>query len=170
MTIWTIGHSNRSQEDFIDLLKRNGIARLVDIRKLPGSKKNPHFNGDNLARELSEAGIDYVWMPELGGLRKPHPDSHNTAWRNPSFRGYADYMETDAFQQAIERLIAMAKEKQIAIMCSEAVWWRCHRGLVSDYLKSTGVDVIHILGEGKTETHPYTPAAKIVDGKLSYEG
>ena len=167
--IWTIGHSTRSIDDFIFLLEENGIKLLADVRSLPGSNRYPQFNREALAKSLADAGIRYEHFPELGGRRKPKPDSHNTAWRNASFRGYADYMETEEFHKGVERLLALAGEAgPAAIMCAEAVWWRCHRSLISDYLKARGVEVMHILNIKKTEPHPYTSAARIVNGELSY--
>jgi uncharacterized protein (DUF488 family) len=142
---------------------------LVDVRAWPGSKRYPQFNKDALAESLNAHGIRYEHFRELGGKRKSKPDSRNTAWRNTSFRGYADYMETEQFQKGIERLLEVAAEAgPIAIMCAEAVWWRCHRSLVADYLKARGVKVLHILGANKVEPHPYTSAARIVNGELSY--
>jgi len=189
MRIWTIGHSTRTIDEFISLLKENEINLLADVRAWPGSKRYPQFNKDVLAESLNGHGIRYEHFPELGGKRKAKPDSRNTAWRNASFRGYADYMETEQFQKGIERLLdvagqgaaawAAAEVKHdgweavtpcpIAIMCAEAVWWRCHRSLIADCLKARGVEVLHILGASKVEPHPYTPAARIVNGELSYE-
>ena len=189
MRIWTIGHSTRTIDEFISLLKENEIKMLADVRAFPGSKRYPHFNKDALAKSLSEQGIRYEHFPELGGKRKSKPDSRNTAWRNASFRGYADYMETEQFQNGIERLLNIAGqgaeswavgEKRydgseavtpcaIAIMCAEAVWWHCHRSLIADCLKARGVEVLHVLGATKVDPHPYTPAARIVNGELSYE-
>jgi uncharacterized protein (DUF488 family) len=169
MRIWTIGHSTRAIDEFIALLKENEIKLLVDVRAWPGSKRYPQFNKDALAESLNAHGIRYEHFRELGGKRKSKPDSRNTAWRNASFRGYADYMETEQFQKGIERLLEVAAEAgPIAIMCAEAVWWRCHRSLVADYLKARGVKVLHILGANKVEPHPYTSAARIVNGELSY--
>ena len=169
MSIWTIGHSTRKIEDFIAALEAHGIKLLVDVRSLPGSKRYPQFNKETLAKPLQEHGIRYEHFAELGGLRKARPDSQNTAWRNASFRGYADYMETEEFQKGIQRLVDLARDAgPIAIMCAEAVWWRCHRALISDYLKARGIDVIHIVDSNKTEPHPFTSAARIVDGALSY--
>src|SRR5215471_1696867 len=169
MTIWTIGHSTRTIDDFISLLKANGIKLLLDVRSLPGSKRYPQFNKEALADSLGKAGIRYEHFPELGGRRKPTGDSQNTAWRNASFRGYADYMATEEFLKGVERLLDLAAEVgRTAIMCAEAVWWRCHRSLISDYLKARGIEVMHILNANKTEAHPYTSAARIVNGKLSY--
>jgi len=169
MRIWTIGHSTRPIDDFISLLERNGIKILADVRTLPGSKRHPQFNKEALAESLSARGMRYEHFPELGGRRKPKPDSRNTAWRNASFRGYADHMETEEFRKGVERLLVLAGETgPAAIMCAEAVWWRCHRSLVSDCLKSRGIEVMHILDANKTQPHPFTSAAHIVDGKLSY--
>ena len=169
MRIWTIGHSTRDIDRFVLLLKESGIKLLVDVRLLPGSKRYPQFNKEALAKTLREHGIRYEHLPELGGRRKPKPDSLNTAWRNASFRGYADYMETEQFHSGVERLLALAREAgPAAIMCAEAVWWRCHRSLISDYLKAHGMEVVHILDANKTEPHPFTSAARIVDGALSY--
>jgi uncharacterized protein (DUF488 family) len=170
MRIWTIGHSTRAIDDFISLLKENEINLLVDVRAWPGSKRYPQFNKDTLAESLNAHRIRYEHFPELGGKRKSKPDSRNTAWRNASFRGYADYMETEQFQKGIERLLDVAAEAgPTAIMCAEAVWWRCHRSLIADYLKARGVEVLHVLGANKVEPHPYTSAARIVNGELSYE-
>jgi uncharacterized protein (DUF488 family) len=167
--IWTIGHSTRKIDDFISLLEENGIKLLADVRTLPGSKRYPQFNKEALAESLSARGIRYENFPELGGRRKTKRDSRNTAWRNASFRGYADYMETEQFQKGVERLLALARKAgPPAIMCAEAVWWRCHRSLISDYLKASSIEVIHILGSNKIEPHPFTSAARIVDGALSY--
>jgi uncharacterized protein (DUF488 family) len=170
MRIWTIGHSTRGIDEFTSLLKENQIKLLVDVRAFPGSKRYPQFNREALAKSLKVHGIRYEHFPELGGKRKSRPDSRNTAWRNASFRGYADYMETEQFQKGIERLLEIVSEAgATAIMCAEAVWWRCHRSLIADYLKSRGTEVLHILGANKIEPHPYTSAARIVNGELSYE-
>jgi uncharacterized protein (DUF488 family) len=169
MRIWTIGHSTRNIDDFISLLEANGIKLLADVRSLPGSKRYPQFNKETLAQSLNASGIRYEHFPELGGRRKPSPDSRNTAWRNASFRGYADYLETEEFHKGVERLLALAREAgPAAIMCAEAVWWRCHRSLISDYLKARSIEVIHILDTNKTAPHPFTSAARITDGALSY--
>jgi uncharacterized protein (DUF488 family) len=169
-SIWTIGHSTLPIEHFCTMLAAFEIASLVDVRTFPGSRRYPHFNKENLQASLSSAGINYTHMPELGGRRKAKPDSLNMAWRNESFRGYADYMEAPAFREGIDRLLELASQRRTAIMCAEAVWWRCHRSLISDYLKAQGVTVTHILGPGKSEEHPFTSAAQIVNGKLSYRG
>jgi len=178
--IWTIGHSTREIDNFISLLQGNGIKLIADVRMFPGSKRYPQFNGEALAETLGEHGIRYEHFLELCGRRKAKPDSRNMAWRNESFRGYADYMETQKFRDGIARLVDLATGRvrptgglandagPTAIMCAEAVWWRCHRSLISDYLKARGVEVVHILDVGKTEPHPYTSAARIVAGELSY--
>ena len=166
--IWTIGHSMRSAEEFIALLGGNGIQALADVRRFPGSRKYPHFNVEPLAHALQDAGIEYVPFPELGGRRKPLPDSPNTAWRNDAFRGYADYMRTPEFAAGMERLAALASTKRTAIMCSEAVWWRCHRGLIADWLKVRGVRVLHIVDARHVAEHPYTSAAHVTNGELDY--
>ena len=169
MQIWTVGHSTRAIDEFISLLKENEINLLADVRAWPSSKRYPQFNKEALAESLTAQGIRYEHFPELGGKRKSRPDSRNTAWRNASFRGYADYMETEQFQKGIERLLdAAAAAGPTALMCAEAVWWRCHRSLIADYLKVRGLEVLHMLGSNKPEPHPYTPAARIVNGELSY--
>ena len=169
MKIWTIGHSTRTIDEFISLLQANQIRLLVDVRSLPGSKRYPQFNKEALADSLGKTGIRYEHFPKLGGRRKAKPESKNTAWRNASFRGYADYMEAEEFRKGVERLLDLAAGAEpTAIMCAEAVWWRCHRSLISDYLKARGIEVIHILDANKTEPHPYTSAARIANGKLSY--
>jgi uncharacterized protein (DUF488 family) len=166
--VWTIGHSTRDIEEFIALLSENRIGAVADVRSLPGSRKFPQFNAEALAESLPEAGIEYVPFKQLGGRRKVRKDSPHTVWRNASFRGYADYMDTDEFKKGIDELLELADKKRTAIMCSEAVWWRCHRSMISDYLKSIGATVIHIMASGNTEEHSYMSAASIVNGKLNY--
>jgi uncharacterized protein (DUF488 family) len=167
--IWTIGHSTRKIDIFISLLEENGIKLIADVRMFPGSKRYPQFNKELLANSLSERGIRYEHFPELGGRRKPKADSKNTAWRNEAFRGYADYMETENFRKGTERLVDLAQEVgATAIMCAEALWWRCHRALISDFLKARGVEVTHIVDPGKIEAHPFTSAARIENGELTY--
>jgi uncharacterized protein (DUF488 family) len=167
LKIWTVGHSTRELADFADLLRSNEIQLIVDVRSLPGSRKFPHFNAEMLGPELRETGIDYIPMKSLGGRRKTRPDSPNTVWRNASFRGYADYMETPEFEEGIQDLLEIAARKRTAIMCAEAVWWRCHRSMIADFLKFAGITVEHIM-DGKNVVHRFTKAAKIVDGKLVY--
>jgi uncharacterized protein (DUF488 family) len=167
--IWTIGHSTRSIEDFLSALQANQIKLIADVRAQPGSKRYPQFNKENLAASLSAHGIAYEHFSELGGRRKPDPNSKNTAWRNASFRGYADYMELEEFRTGMNRLVNLASEVgPTAIMCAEAVWWRCHRALISDFLKVRGIEVMHIVNANKTEPHSFTSAARIVNGELFY--
>jgi len=166
--LWTIGHSTHGIEAFIGMLRAHRIQALADVRLLPGSKRHPQFNAESLAISLRDHGIEYIPFHELGGRRKAREDSHNIVWRNASFRGYADYMETSEFLRGIERLEALALRLRTAVMCAEALWWKCHRALISDFEKARGVDVVHILSENKTEAHPYTSAARIIGGELSY--
>lgn len=169
MRLWTIGHSTRKIDHFISLVEENGIKLVVDVRSFPGSRRYPQFNKEALADSLGQHGIRYEHFANLGGRRKPKHTSRNVAWRNASFRGYADYMETEEFQKGIERLVDLTSEVgPAAIMCAEAVWWRCHRALISDYLKARGIEVIHIVDSNKTEPHPFTSAARMVNGELSY--
>lgn len=167
--IWTLGHSVHAAPDFISILVSFNIKTLADIRQYPGSKRFPQFNQDELQRLLQSRDIGYMHIKELGGRRKPVVNSPHTAWRNAAFRGYADHMETDEFRQGIERLQNAALEKRVVYICSEALWWQCHRALVSDYLKIRGWQVMHIMNVSKVEKHPYTSAARIVDGELRYD-
>ena len=169
-TLWTIGHSTHEWDDFLALLHEARIQCLVDVRRFAGSRRNPQYSPIVMAPALQEAGIEYRPMPELGGRRAPHGDSRNGAWRVAAFRGYADYMASAEFELARGHLMQLARGRRCAVMCAEALWWRCHRSLISDYLKAAGHTVIHILDQTKTEPHPYTSAARIVDGKLSYRG
>ena len=168
--IWTIGHSTRSGELFNSLLEEFEIEMIVDVRAFPTSRRFPQFNRETLSESLGVLGISYQHLPSLGGRRTPNPDSRNTAWRNPSFRAYADYMETEEFRHGVNELLKLSTDRRVAVMCAEALWWRCHRSLIADYLKAIGLRVVHIIGEQKTEEHPFTEAARLVDGKLSYRG
>ncbi len=168
LTIWTIGHSTRTLDEFLDLLAVNAVEAVADVRRFPSSRKYPHFAQDALRKSLQGVGLTYVPLPELGGRRRPRQDSHNTVWRNESFRGYADYMETEGFRAGIEQLLELARRKRTVVMCAEAVWWRCHRSLIADYLKAMGVCVLHIMNGTNSEVHPYTSAASLSDGKLTY--
>ena len=167
--IWTIGHSTHPLEEFVEWLKSHKIEALVDIRRYPGSRKYPHFNKESLEGSLPKNDILYYHFEKLGGRRKAKPDSVNQVWRHPSFRGYADYMETGEFRDVINQLKAIASKKRTAIMCSEAVWWSCHRAMVADYLKADNWEVLHIMGKDKTTEHPYTKPAKVEEGKLVYK-
>ncbi len=168
-SVWTIGHSTRTLDEFIDMLRSFDIATVVDVRHYPGSRKYPQYNKEALYDALSLVGIAYVHLESLGGRRKPQPHSQNTAWRHPAFQGYADYMDTQEFQQGFEQLVGLAAKSRTAFMCSEAVWWRCHRSLISDLLKSRGWAVWHIMSVEKANEHPFTKPARIVNGTLTYE-
>ncbi len=169
-TIWTIGHSTRTLEEFLGLLGEYRIEAIADVRRLPGSRRYPHFASEALAKSLPVHGIAYEWMPELGGRRKVQPGSPNTAWRNASFQGYADYTATAAFAEGLSELLKLAASKRTAMMCAEVLWWRFHRSIVSDVLKLRGIEVIHIIDAKHTTVHPYTSPARIVDGRLSFAG
>jgi uncharacterized protein (DUF488 family) len=167
-TVSTIGHSNRSIEEFIALLKQNGIACLIDIRTVPKSRHNPQFGQDQLPRSLLDAGIEYRYLAGLGGLRHPRPDSPNGGWRNTSFRGYADYMQTAAFAENVDAVIALAQDRRCALMCAEAVPWRCHRSLVADALLVRGIGVEDIIGPQKPTPHKLTPFARVEGTRITY--
>ena len=167
-TIYTVGHSTYNLADFINLLQSFDVKTVADIRRFPGSRKYPWFNKDPLAEELQQAGITYIHLEGLGGRRKVQVHSKNSRWRNTSFRGYADYMETGDFRKEVAKLEAIALEQPTACMCSEAVWWRCHRSMVSDYLKAQGWTVLHIMSPGKAEEHPYTSPARVSNGHVFY--
>lgn len=168
--IWTIGHSVLPLEEFLSRLKAYHIRLLADVRGLPGSSKFPQFNKENLELSLPACGIDYVHLPGLGGRRRTSAKSTNTAWRNASFRGFADYMETEGFRKGLTELESIAISQPTAIMCAEAVWWRCHRSMIADALKLRGWEVWHIMTEKKADLHPYTSPAKIREGRLYYDG
>jgi len=167
-TIFTVGHSTHPLAEFLQLLQTYGISHLVDIRTIPRSRHNPQFNRESLPASLLSAGIGYTHIADLGGLRKTIPDSLNRAWKNESFRGYADYMQTPSFQAGIQQLLQIASNDQVAIMCAEAVPWRCHRSLVADALTVRGVAVIHILGPEKSQPHKITPFARIEGTQITY--
>jgi uncharacterized protein (DUF488 family) len=166
--VFTIGHSTRALDEFAGLLKREGVAHLADVRAFPFSRRYPHFNGDQLAPALAGEGIAYTHFPSLGGRRRAKKDSHNTAWRNSGFRGYADYMETDSFRAALDSMLAVASRDPTAIMCAEAVPWRCHRSLISDALTARGVEVLHIFDNG-VKPHTLTSFARVVGGEVRYD-
>ncbi len=166
--MWTIGHSTHPIGTFLEMLRSFNIEIVADVRRFPGSRRYPQFNVEPLRSSLAEAGIGHVHMEDLGGRRPPLPDSPNDGWRMAQFRGYADHMASPEFQAAMHELEELAAEKRVAYMCSEAVWWRCHRSLMSDLLKSKGWDVQHIMAVNKSEEHPYTKPARIVNGELVY--
>jgi uncharacterized protein (DUF488 family) len=167
-SVWTIGHSTRPLEDFLALLAMYDIEAVADVRRYAGSRRWPHFGHDALGAALRLHGVEYVWLPELGGRRRPLPHSPNTAWRSAQFRGYADYMATAPFAKGLIALINLALGLRTAIMCAEAVWWRCHRGLIADVLRWLGFEVRHILTPTSSSLHPYTKAARLVSGRLTY--
>jgi uncharacterized protein (DUF488 family) len=167
-TVWTIGHSTRTLDDFVATLADARIELVVDVRRLPGSRRYPQFDSEQLERELAERRIAYRWIPALGGRRRPRPDSPNVGWRHPAFRAYADYVETEEFGEGLFELVLLAGGLRTAIMCAEAVWWRCHRRLIADVLVSLGFDVVHLFEPGKSERHRLASPARIVDGMLDY--
>jgi uncharacterized protein (DUF488 family) len=166
--IWTVGHSTRALADLMTLLTSYEIQAVADVRRFASSRKFPHFNQMDLSRALESVGVQYMHLLQLGGRRKPRPDSPNGAWRNRRFRGYADHMETEEFRAGIEKLVTLAARQRTAVMCSEAVWWRCHRALLADYLKSKEIDVIHIMGVDKLVRRRYSTPAEVRIGQLSY--
>jgi uncharacterized protein (DUF488 family) len=166
--VLTIGHSNRSLDEFIALIKANEVACMADVRKMPRSRHNPQFNQDTLPHALGAANIDYAAMPGLGGLRRRIPDSVNTGWRNPSFQGFADYMQTPEFTRALEVLIDRAHTQRLAIMCAEAVPWRCHRSLIADALAIRKIAVEDIIGPGPRQPHRLTPWSHVEGTRITY--
>jgi uncharacterized protein (DUF488 family) len=164
--IYTIGHSTRTLEEFLALLREHGITRLADIRRYPGSRRHPHFSGESLQQTLPEHGVDYIHFGSLGGRRNPAKSSPNGAWENPQFRGYADHMATAEFQQAVDRLLD--SDQPTVYMCAEAVPWRCHRNLLSDELVRRGVEVLHIVAPGSTQPHALNKMARIERDRVIY--
>lgn len=167
-TIWTIGHSTRTLEEFLALLAAYAIEAIADVRRFPGSRRQPQFARDALAVSLPAHGIGYQWFPQLGGRRRVQPDSPNTAWRNAAFRGYADHLASVEFAEGLAELLAFAARQRTALMCAEAVWWRCHRSIIADVLKQRGIKVVHILDLKHSVVHPWTSAAQVEGGELSY--
>ncbi len=168
MRLHTIGHSTRPLDELVALLRESGVTRLLDVRSVPRSRHNPQYDSASLQQTLPAAGIAYVHRRELGGLRKPRRDSVNQGWKNESFRGYADYMQAPEFEQAIVALLAEAAEAPTAVMCAEAVPWRCHRSLIADALSVRGVEVRHIMGPGKTQAHALTSFAQVDGTRITY--
>jgi uncharacterized protein (DUF488 family) len=166
MRIFSIGHSTRTLDELVSLLHGHAIKRLADIRRYPGSRRYPHFSRESLAAELPKRGVEYLHLPELGGRRKPAPDSPNDFWRNDQFRAYADHMATEEFRAAVERLVA--SDKVTAYMCAEAVPWRCHRNLLSDELVRRGIAVFHVIGSGSVQPHELNPNARVDGDHLIY--
>ena len=166
--VFTVGHSTRTLDSFIDLLRERGVKRLVDIRTVPRSRHNPQFNKETLPQALASAGIKYTHMPDLGGLRRPRRHSANPGWRNASFRGFADYMQTEEFGSGMQKLMALAERQEIVLMCAEAVPWRCHRSLIADALLVRGVKVHHIMSGHACKEHSLTPWAKVKGKSITY--
>ena len=167
-TIWTIGHSIRSLDEFLTLLAQYRIETVADVRRFPGSRRYPQYMETNLRASLAEHDVEYRWLPALGGRRKPLPDSLNSAWRNASFRGYADHLDSAEFADGMRDLLELAVRRRTALMCAELLWWRCHRSLIADVLCVRGIEVVHILDTTHTTAHPMTAPARIVDGQLTY--
>jgi uncharacterized protein (DUF488 family) len=167
-TIWTIGHSTRLLEEFLNLLAQHRIEALADVRSFPGSRRYPQYDKEQLAKSLSEHGIAYHWVRALGGRRPVSPQSPNTGWRNASFRGYADYMGSSEFARGLGELIDLGSQVRTAVMCAEALWWRCHRSLIADALCVRGIEVVHIMDAKHSIVHPMTAPARIIGGALSY--
>jgi uncharacterized protein (DUF488 family) len=170
VVIYTVGHSTHSADAFLALLGASAIRQIADVRTVPRSSRHPQFGAEALAAALGAVDIGYRHFAALGGLRRPRPDSVHTAWTHPSFRGYADHMDTAAFSGALAELVTYGSVAPTAVMCAEALWWQCHRRLLADALAARGVTVVHILGSGKTQAHELTPFALIADGRVSYPG
>ena len=168
MRLLTFGHGTLASEDFVALVAAAGVAEIVDIRSYPGSRRNPQYGSDQMAGWLPEAGIAYAWLPDLGGRRKGVPGSKHVALREPAFRAYADHMETGTFQRGVDGLLARGEER--AVMCSESVWWRCHRRLLADHLVLVrGVEVLHLMHDGRLMPHAPTDGVRVDDGALVYD-
>ena len=169
LTIWTVGHSTHAAEAFLALLQKHGIQQVADIRRIPKSRRHPQFTSEALDAFLAAHGLGYRHFPGLGGLRRPRPDSRNTGWRHESFRGYADHMQTAEFQAALEALLEFA-QRPTAVMCAEAVWWQCHRQLLSDALLARDVPVRHILGPAEPKPHHLSEFARVDEHRVTYPG
>lgn len=168
--MWTVGHSTRSLSELAALVRAHGVALIADVRKIPRSRRHPHFDAATLPSALAEAELGYVHLPGLGGLRREQPGSVNRGWRNPSFRAYADYMQTPAFAAELERLLALGRERRVAIMCAEADWSHCHRSLIADALVARGEQVLHIRAIATAEPHTLRDFARVDGGKVTYPG
>lgn len=162
-SLFTIGHSTRAWPALLELLREHGVEHLVDVRRFPGSRRHPQYAQEALSRALRESGIEYSHEPDLGGFRKPQPESRNTAWRSAGFRAYADHMDSPEFREALSRLIGLASERIVAIMCAEATPWRCHRQLISDALVARGHEVVHVLGPQRSDAHALNESAQVLD-------
>ncbi len=168
--VWTVGHSTHALPTFVALVRAHGVTTIADVRKLPRSRRHPHFNVDTLPASLDATGLGYTHCAGLGGLRREQPDSINRAWKNPSFRAYADYMQSDMFVAELDRLLSLGRRERVAVMCAEAVWWRCHRSLIADALVARGEPVRHILTPERAEPHVLRDFARVDDGRVTYPG
>ncbi|EKT4084548.1 DUF488 domain-containing protein [Stenotrophomonas maltophilia] len=168
VTVWTIGHSTRPWDEFLRLLFAQGISAIADVRRFPGSRRHPWFASEQMAKTLPAHGVEYLWIPELGGRRKVQPDSPNGAWDNAAFQGYADHMATAEFAGGLSKVLALGGEHRTALMCAEAPWWRCHRRLISDLLTHRGHEVLHIVSHAEPKPHPLNPMAQAVGPALVY--
>jgi len=168
-TLWTVGHSNRSPDEFLAVLAAHAIELVVDVRRFPGSRRLPQFAQPALGEALAARGIAYEWLPALGGRRRPDADSPNDGWRHPAFRAYADHVASEEFAEGLFALLMLARGLRTAVMCAEILWWRCHRRLIADVLVALGIPVVHILDAKVAEPHRLAPPARIVDGRLTYE-
>ena len=168
--IFTVGHSTRSLDELVEILRAHGVKRLIDVRTIPRSRHNPQFNRETLSKALHNRGFNYRHMKALGGLRHARPDSMNTGWRNASFRGFADYMQTHSFKAALEELVSLAEQKPTALMCAEAVPWRCHRSLIADALTARGYEVRDIMSLTSAKPHTFTAMARVHNQQVTYPG
>lgn len=168
-TVWTVGHSTRTIEEFVAVLRAHDIEAIVDVRRFPGSRRLPHFASSVLDAALGAQGIAYCWLPDLGGRRRPDPDSPNLGWRHPAFRAYADHTATESFADGLFALLLVAPGLRTAVMCAEILWWRCHRRIIADVLTSLGMPVLHVRDEGPAELHRLTLPAWMDRGRLTYE-
>lgn len=166
--IWTIGHSTRSLDELLQALSAHRIELIADVRRFPGSRRLPQFQSAALEAALARHEVAYLWLPSLGGRRRPDPASPNLAWRNPSFRAYADHVASEEFAAGLMELLMVAHGLRVAIMCAELLWWRCHRRLIADVLAALGIEVLHIRDERAAEAHPLAPPARLVRGALTY--
>jgi uncharacterized protein (DUF488 family) len=170
VSVYTVGHGTLPEAAFVDLVRGAGLAQVVDVRSYPGSRRNPQYGRHELETWLPAVGVDYTWEPRLGGRRRPDPASPHTALRHPAFRAYADHMNTADFQSALAQLVESARSQEVAVMCSEGVWWRCHRRLIADALVLVhGVEVTHLFHDGRVALHQPAPEARVVDGGLVYD-
>jgi uncharacterized protein (DUF488 family) len=167
-TLWTVGHSNRTFDEFARTLEDPRIELIADVRRFPGSRRLPQFASETLQATLESRGIAYRWIPALGGRRRPEPDSPSTGWTHPAFRAYADHIGTEEFAEGLTELSMLAGGLRTAIMCAEALWWRCHRRIIADVLVSLGASVVHLFAPGKSEEHRLRPPARLEDGVLTY--